>query len=111
MALARPAARKDEQRQRVGHFPAGHRQIANELVGRLADHAQPFHVAQNLAGQIGMTAQLQRLGFVGVGHQARWTARSGLAVAARSFPTASMSRFTSASMTSTVSQTAGPLRS
>ncbi len=53
----------------VGQFPAGHHQIANELVGRLAHHPQPFHVAQNLPGQIGRAPQLQRLGLVGVGHQ------------------------------------------
>ena len=66
MALARTAAGKRQQRQRVVHLAAGHHQVAHELVGVLANHSQPFHVAQNLAGQIGMLPQLQRLRFLGV---------------------------------------------
>ena len=36
----------------------GHHQITDQLVGRLANHSQPFHVAQYLAGEIRLAAQL-----------------------------------------------------
>ena len=67
--FARPAAGKDEQRQRIVHLPAGHRQIADGFVGQLADEAEAFQVAEDFADQIGMTAEFQRLALVRLGDE------------------------------------------
>ena len=67
MAFPSPGGGQDLHRQRVVHFPGGHRQVKKQPVGFLADDAELAEVALQLVDQPGGAAQPQRLQPVSIG--------------------------------------------
>ncbi len=68
VALARARSAEDLQSERVGHFPAGHGEVAHELVGGFSDEAEPFQVAEDLIHEVGVTPHPHRFQFVAFGN-------------------------------------------